>query len=194
MHRLGVLGWLPGAILALAVATVAVDQARARATLNTAQSWLGFEVFTRFGQRVAGEFPHFEGMIETLPDGHHQVRLRVAMAEAVIPERPRYTAWMRGASFFDAGRHPWMEFVSDPYAPELLRTGGPLRGELALRGVTRPQRLDVLPSACARPGLDCGIQVSGSIDRSDFDMRQWQVALADKVWLLATLQLSGPVE
>ena len=72
--------------------------------------------------------------------------------------------------------------------------GNPLRGELTLRGVTRSQRLEVLPSACARPGLDCGIQVNGSIDRSDFDMRQWQVALADKVWLLASLQLRGPVE
>ena len=168
--------------------------ADAQVAIDHAQSWLGFEVYTRFGQRVAGEFPRFRGEVEALPDGRHRVRLRVATTEAVIPDRPRYTAWMRGASFFDSGRHPSMEFVSDPFPAGLLRAGGPLRGQLTLRGVTRPQRLDVLPAGCDRPGQDCGIRVNGSIDRSDFDMRQWQVALADRVWLLATLQLHGPVE
>ena len=194
MRRTTARAWLRAqAALALAAAAL-VPQAHAQARFDDGQSWLGFEVYTRFGQRVAGEFPSFQGVVEPLPDGRQQVRLRVATSEAVIPDRPRYTAWMRGASFFDTVRHPWMEFVSDPYPADLLRKGGPLHGRLTLRGVTRPQRLEVLPAACARPGLDCGIQVNGSIDRSDFDMRQWQLALADKVWLLASLQLRGPVE
>ena len=181
-------------MLVLAAMLAPPGRADARALIDPAQSWLGFEVYTRFGQRVAGEFPRFQGEVEALPDGRHRVHLRVATTEAVIPDRPRYTTWMRGASFFDTGRHPWMEFVSDPFPAELLRAGGPLRGHLTLRGVTRPQRLDVLPAACARSGQECGIQVNGSIDRSDFDMRQWQLALADRVWLLASLQLRGPVE
>ena len=48
------------------------------------------------------------------------------------------------------------------------------------------------PSSCSRASSQ--IRVSGSIDRSDFDMRQWQLALADRVWLLARLQLDGSVE
>lgn len=177
--------------LVLSAALFPVPEARAQVAIDEQQSWLGFEVYTRFGQRVAGEFPDFEGGIEPLPDGRQRVRLRVATSEALIPDRPRYTAWMRGVSFFDTVRHPWMEFVSEPYAPDLLREGGALRGQLTLRGVTRPQRLQVLPAACERPGLDCAIQVDGSIDRNDFGMREWQVALADKVWLMASLQLSG---
>ena len=51
-----------------------------------------------------------------------------------------------------------------------------------------------MPAGSERPGIDCPIRVSGSIDRSDFDMRQWQLALADRVWLLARLQLDGTVE
>ena len=100
--------------------------ADAQVAIDHAQSWLGFEVYTRFGQRVAGEFPRFRGEVEALPDGRHRVRLRVATTEAVIPDRPRYTAWMRGASFFDSGRHPSMEFVSDPFPARLLRAGGPM--------------------------------------------------------------------
>ena len=168
--------------------------ADAQVAIDHAQSWLGFEVYTRFGQRVAGEFPEFQGRVEALADGRQRVRLQVATSQARIPERPRYTSWMRGASFFDTGRHPLMEFVSEPYPVELLRHGGTLRGQLTLRGVTRPQRLEVQPATCERPGIDCQIRVSGSIDRSDFDMRQWQLALADRVWLLARLQLDGSVE
>lgn len=194
MRRVAARAWLRGTFLVLAASALLTTEARAQAAIDQAKSWLGFEVYTRFGQRVAGEFPRFEGEVEALPGGLQRVRLRVATSEAVIPGRARYTAWMRGTSFFDAARHPRMEFVSEPYPADLLRDGGPLRGQLTLRGVTRPQRLQVLPSACARPGLDCGIQVDGSIDRSDFDMREWQVALADKVWLLASLQLRGQAE
>lgn len=194
MRRAAARRWLQGTAVALAAWAALVPPAQAQATIDPARSWLGFEVYTRFGQRIAGEFPQFEGVVEPLPDGRQRVRLRVATGGAVIPDRPRYTSWMRGASFFDTVRHPSMEFVSEPYAADLLRDGGPLRGRLTLRGVTRPQRLHVLPGACARPGLDCPIQVEGSLDRSDFDMREWQVALADKVWLVASLQMDGPVQ
>lgn len=159
------------------------------AAVDTARSWLGFEVRTRFGQRMAGEFPRFEGQVEHLPDGLHRVRLRIATSEARIPDRPRYTAWMRSQSFFDAIRYPWMEFVSDPYAPALLREGGPLRGRLTLRGVTRDEELQVAPPACARPGVDCDIQASGSIERADYGMREWQFALADEVRMEVRVRL-----
>lgn len=182
------------AALVLVAALARAQDAPAPSTFNHGQSWLGFEVRTRFGQRIAGEFPRFDGVVEHLPDGRHRVRLQVATSEAMIPERPRYTAWMRGASFFDTVRHPRMEFVSESYTSDLLRDGGTLRGELTLRGVTRPQSLEIAPSACARPGRDCPIQVSGSIQRSDYGMREWQVALADKVWLLASLQLQERAE
>ena len=81
-----------------------------------------------------------------------------------IPERPRYTAWMRGASFFDAGRHPWMEFVSDPYAPELLRTGGSLRGELTLDGRLRPQGKALVERVIATTGQFVWVEAEEQLD------------------------------
>ena len=181
-----VLAATPGRAQAPASASTAAETAVA---FDTANSWLGFEVRTRFGQRMAGEFPRYEGVVEHLPDGLHRVRLRIATSEAVIPDRPRYTAWMRSQSFFDAIRHPWMEFVSEPYAPELLRDGGQLRGRLDLRGVTREERLEVARATCTRPGLDCDIRVAGSIERADYGMREWQFALADEVRLEVRVRL-----
>ena len=98
---------------------------------------------------------------------------------------------MRGASFFDAERHPWMEFVSEPYPVELLREGGTLEGVLTLRGASHRERLQVAPAACDQPGRDCDILVRGGIERSHYGMREWQVALADEVRLSVRVRLRG---
>lgn len=144
-------------------------------------SLLEFEVRTRLGQRLRGQFPRYEGQVDLLPDGRQRVRLRISTAAAEIPGKPRYTGWMRGDSFFDTLRHPWMEFVSDPYPPGALADGGPLRGQLTLRGATRPEHLEVEPAQCARPGLDCLVQVRGDIQRSRYGMNDWQVMLSERV-------------
>lgn len=149
--------------------------------LDPERSLLEFEVRTRLGQRLRGQFPRYEGLVERLPDGRHQVRLRISTAAAEIPGKPRYTGWMRGDSFFDTVRHPWMEFVSDPYLPDTLAHGGQLHGRLTLRGATRPERLDVAPAQCARPGLDCAMEVHGDIQRGRYGMDDWQVMLSERV-------------
>lgn len=188
MWKSGGHAWLLGAALACA-APAAAAQAPPAVAFDTDKSWLGFEVRTRFGQRLVGEFPRYEGAVEHLPDGRHRVRLRVATGEAAIPGRPRYTGWMHGQSFFDSVRYPWMEFVSEPYDPALVHEGGPLKGRLSLRGVTRDEELEVVRAACARPGRDCDIQVGGGIDRADYGMRDWQLALADQVRLEVRVRL-----
>ena len=182
--------WMLGATLLCALPS-GVAQPLAGAGFDVERSWLGFEVRTRFGQRLMGEFPRYEGRVETLPDGRHRVHLRVATGEAVIPDRPRYTSWMHGQSFFDSVRYPWMEFVSDPYSPALLREGGPLKGRLSLRGVTRDEELRVLPAPCLQPGRDCDIQVVGAIERADYGMREWQFALTGEVRLEVRVRLRG---
>lgn len=190
MWKSGWHAWLLCAALAFAPSPVAAGTPSPVA-FDTTRSWIGFEVRTRFGQSLPGEFPRYEGMVEHLPDGRHRVSLRVATGEAVIPDRPRYTSWMHGQSFFDSVRHPWMEFVSEPYPPALLREGGPLKGRLTLRGVTHDEELDVVPAPCARPGLDCDIQVSGAIERADYGMREWRFALTDQVRLEVRVRLQG---
>src|SRR3970282_688271 len=97
----------------------------------------GFELRTRWGQRVAGTFPRYDGELVELPDGRQQARIRLATAAVEVVGSPRYTALARGARFFDAQHHPLIEFVSDPHLPALARTGGPLRGQLTMRGGAR---------------------------------------------------------
>jgi polyisoprenoid-binding protein YceI len=180
-------GWLLAALLGGLVMPPALAASEAgpdRPLLfDTARSRLEFQVRTRLGQRLQGVFPVFDGVCEVLEDGRHQVRLRVSTAAAELPGKPRPTAWMRGEHFFDAVRHPWMEFRSEPYWPQALAEGGALRGRLSLRGVVRDEELQVLPARCARPGLDCAVAVGGTLERSRYGMDDWQIALGNEVQL-----------
>lgn len=173
------------AVVPAATRTLAFDPAR---------SAFGFEIRTRLGQRIAGVFPHYSGGVTVLPDGRHVVQLRLFAAQAEIPSRPRYSQWLRGEDFFDAGRWPVIEYVSQPFAPETLQAGGTLDGTLIIRGIALPQALRVSPAACARPGRDCEVVARGNVQRSRFGMDNWSFALSDRVTFVLRSRLLEPAD
>ncbi len=149
--------------------------------LDPALSRLGFELSTRWGSKLEGVFPRYEGEVKHLADGRQQVHLRMFTRYVEIEGHPRYTEWTRGVRFFESDRYPVVAFVSRPYSEELLRQGGPLLGELTIRGITRPETLTVAPSTCARPARDCDVVATGAVRRSDYDMNNWKMAVNDRV-------------
>ncbi|HSR66203.1 MAG TPA: YceI family protein, partial [Xanthomonadaceae bacterium] len=141
----------------------------ARATeIDPGTSHIGFRLTTRWGQTLQGRFPDSGGVVQSLADGRHQVRLRLSTRTVEIIGHPTYTRLARGYGFFDAIAYPEVEFVSDPYAPQLLRDGGPLPGVLSIRDVRRREVFTIEPSGCAAPARDCDVVGSGSIRRGDF--------------------------
>lgn len=182
------LGWLAGVLLALACAAPACAQQRL--PLDPERSQFGFEIRTRFGQKIEGVFPHFEGDVLVLPDGRHQVRLRLYAAEVVIPDKPRYTSWMRGEDFFDVGRFPVVQFDSLPYSPGITAGGGDIVGNLTIRGITHLETLTVMPAECARAGYDCDVISRGTVLRGRYGMDAWQVALGDRVTFVLRARLA----
>jgi len=170
------------AALAAACLTLALLLATARATeIDPAASAIGFTLKTRWGKTLVGHFPRYEGEVATLPDGRHQVRLRLAAAEVEIDGSSTFTRLTRGEGFFEADRFPWVEFVSDPYSTDLTRHGGRLGGRVTIRGVERRESFVIRPAVCERPGVECDIVAKGSIDRDDYGMGRWGFALSDKV-------------
>lgn len=141
----------------------------------------GFELRTRWGQRVVGMFPQYEGEVTLLPDGRHTVRIVLRTGGVEVAGSARYTAMARGPSFFDSAHHPLIEFESDPHPEPLIRTGGRLRGRLTMHGVSRVETFYLAPAVCDRPGKDCDVVASGSISRADYDLNGWQLALTDTV-------------
>jgi len=158
--------------------------------LDVARSQLGFEVRSRIGQRIEGQFQQFEGRIEVMSDGRHQVHLKMYARSAEIPGKPRYTGWMRGEDFFDAERHPVIEFDSLPYHPSELQQGGEIRGRLMLRGVSHPEVLRVDRAECSRPGYDCDVVSRGTVLRGRYGMDNWQLALSDRVTFVLRARLT----
>ena len=168
--------------------------ARAQPTtsFDQAHSRLGFELRTRWGLKLDGVFPRFQGELRQLPDDLQQVRLRMFTQDVEIEGYPRYTEWTRGDQFFDADRYPVVSFVSRPYDKALLVSGGPLAGDLTIRGITRPKTLDLAPSTCGRPAVDCDVVATGAVRRSDYDMDAWQMAVSDRVVFVLRARLQAP--
>lgn len=170
-----------GGLLALAMLLLADVPAAGGQPVDPGRSQAGFEIQTRWGQRLRGEFARFSGSADQRPDGTRQVRLLIEAASVDIKGHANYTRFARGEGFFDAARHPHIEFVSHPYAPGLLRDGGPMAGRLRLRGVEREAVFQIEPASCGRPAVDCDVVASGSVDRIDFGMDRWRVAIRDQV-------------
>lgn len=186
---------LPAVVAAQPSALPAVKVThRAPMYLDTGRSQLGFEVRSRLGQRIEGNFPQFEGRIEVLSDGRHQVHLKMFTRTVEIPGKVRYTGWMRGPDFFDAERHPVVEFDSLPYDPARVDQGGDIQGRLMLRGVSHPEVLRVEKAECARPGYDCDVVSRGTVLRGRYGMDNWQFALSDRVTFVLRARLTGVPE
>lgn len=148
---------------------------------DPAHTGFGFELRTRWGQRVVGTFPSYQGEVIRLPDGRRQVRIQWSTAAVVVAGSARYTAMARGEGFFDANKYPLIEFVSEPLTDAVLHGGGRLRGRLSMHGVARNETFALKPSQCARPGLDCDVVATGSVRREDYGLDGWQLALRNKV-------------
>lgn len=179
--------WLAVALLALCWAPSALAQHKL--PLDPARSQFGFEIRTRFGQKISGVFHRFDGDVLVLPDGRHQVRLRMYTDQVEIPGKPRYTAWMRGEDFFDVARYPVVQFDSLPYSPMVAEGGGDIIGNLTLRGITHLETLTVMPSECPRAGYDCDVISRGTVLRGRYGMDSWQVALGDRVTFVLRARL-----
>ena len=179
--------WLATAVLALAcLAGVACA-----AEIDAAASEAGFTLHTRWGQALDGRFPSLRGQVDDLGDGRHRVRLVLLTGDVEILGHPGYTRIARGSGFFDAKRWSQAEFLSDPYDAALVREGGELGGILRIRGVQRRERFRIEPAACPAPAHDCDVVAHGSIDREDYGMDRWRVAVRDDVQFRLRLRLRG---
>jgi polyisoprenoid-binding protein YceI len=102
---------------------------------------------------------------------------------------------MRSRAFFDADRHPTMRFVATAFEPTGERTAR-LRGDLTLRGVTRPVELDVTINRIGRNTFNlkqtAGFSARGTLRRSDFGMSRLPAAIGDEVEI--RLEIEGVAE
>jgi polyisoprenoid-binding protein YceI len=151
--------------------------------IDTDQSDAGFALRALWVKRIDGSFARVEGVIEREPGrGRFDVDVRIA-ADSVRMDKEDHARWARSADFFDAARHPWIQFRAQDVSERVLHEGGEILGELTLRGITRAVGFEVEPSACPRPGVDCVVRARGEVQRGDFGMDARRIVLGDRVRL-----------
>lgn len=160
--------------------------------LDSQRSRVGFTVKVMWLVGVNGRFGKVDGVVR-VDRFRNQVSVEARIdVDAVSMGNRTYEAWVKSPEFFDAAKHPYIEFSSDPLPQARLRKGGDLPGRLTLRGVERPVTFHLQPSTCERPAYDCAIEVSGFIRRSEFDMRSRRGTLSDKVELQFSVFATPP--
>lgn len=148
--------------------------------IDPARSQARFKVRMRVLPAATGHFLDVRGALQ---DEAGKQRVEVEVDGRKL--RFAGPAWMarvtRSEAFLAVDQHPRILFRSDAFAPALLRDGGALRGELTLRGMTRPVIFSVAPAACPTPGLDCEIVVTGHVSRQAFGMNAYRLTVRDTV-------------
>jgi polyisoprenoid-binding protein YceI len=160
-------------------------------TLDPAHSSVEFSVKHLGITNTRGTFDEFEGTLEfgqSLADAQAYGTVVAASVNTNLPQRDEH---LRSSDFFDAEEHPRIEFHSTEIRPVDDETFT-IVGELTMRGVTRSIELEaeidgteVDPWGNERVGLE----VTGQLNRSDWDMKFNQVlgsgnvAISDEVKL-----------
>jgi polyisoprenoid-binding protein YceI len=180
----------PGVGIGLALLSIlpwpAAPAAMRAYRLGADNTRVGFTVRYLALAKAEGRFPAVQGNVQFDPDSGQVADIDVTIGtDSVDTGQPARDARLRGEGFFWTERYPTMHFKG--LAVE--RTGpasGLIRGELTLRGVTRPLVLEVTttPDQEAAPG-QLFITARGTLDRRDFGMVDGVVGLfiANKVAL-----------
>ena len=153
-------------------------------TIDGARSQAQFRIRLLGIVPMSGEFLDPRGEIAfDARDGDARVDAWLSSAELRM-DNPAHADWARSAEFFDARNHPGIHFRSRPIPQRVLRDGGPIDGELTLRGVTRDVGLKVERGGCDPDrATTCEIEVYGQVRRSDFGMAARRATVGDWVSL-----------
>jgi polyisoprenoid-binding protein YceI len=141
-------------------------------------SSVGFAVRHMVVSTFHGQLPEFHATLTSTPEGASLTG--TAPLGVVTTDQADLTAHLLSAEFFDVERHPTATFRSEHIERE-GEDGVVVSGELTIKGITKPVELRgqiVGPVADPYGNEHLGLELSGTIDRFDYDMR-WSMPLPD---------------
>lgn len=166
--------------------------------LDPTHSEIGFKVKHMMITNVSGSFGKFDINVETEDKDFSTAQIEfVAQLDSITTGSADRDNHLKSGDFFDAAQYPQLRFVSttmkkkDEDSYELL-------GDLTIRDVTRPVKLDVEYGGIGKDpwgNEKAGFTLSGKIKRTDFNLN-WNAALetggvlvGEEVKLLGDIQL-----
>ena len=119
-----------------------------RLTIDAARSHVEFGVRVLWFGKVVGVLQRLEGTVHALGAGRVRVDVRVD-ARALRMQSRDYERLASGPGFFDSAQYADIEFRSAPFALRRIASGGPVSGQVTLRGITHEVEFQMLPQPCA---------------------------------------------
>ena len=136
--------------------------------IDPVHSSINFWVRHLMVSKVRGKFDTFSGAIVVAEDGTPSVHAEIAV-DSVNTGNDQRDAHVKSADFFDVEKYPVAKFTSSAVEPN--GNNYVLRGELTLKGVTKPVALD-LDFYGVNPGMGhgevAGFEASVVLNRKDF--------------------------
>lgn len=159
--------------------------------IASADSHADFAVRLLWLHTIEGRFTDISGRVRIDPRGMATVNASIRV-DSIAMNSERFRRWTLAPEFFDAARYPLIHFVSRPVALAMLSRGGPLDGQLDLRGMSRPVHFELLPARCrSLASTECIVHAEGTISRSAFGMHGHHASLSDPVHLGLSIRLDA---
>lgn len=164
-------------------------------TVDKNHSKVGFNVTHMAVSEVEGNFKDFEGSVISKAEDFNGAEVTFSAKTASIDtDNERRDGHLKSPDFFEAEKFPDISFKG-----KLEKAGGKykLKGDLTLKGVTKPVEFDVTygGSINTGKGIKAGFKLNGQINRQDFGLT-WNNKLAsgeavvsDKVDVVAKIEL-----
>ena len=159
---------------------------------DTAHSSIGFSVKHLGIATVRGSFGEFEGTLEVGDDLASAKVKGSAKVDSIDTSEPQRDAHLKSADFFDAENHPELTFESTSVR-EIDGETFEITGDLTMHGVTKPitlkaevQGTETDPWGNERVGLE----ITGKLDRSDWDMKFNQALGSGNLLVSDTVKLA----
>jgi polyisoprenoid-binding protein YceI len=174
-------------------------------TIDPMHSDINFKIRHLVISNVSGSFGKFSAEAETEGDNFETASVHFsADVNSITTGVDQRDGHLKSADFFDTEKYPTIDFVSTSFT-KVSGDNYKLKGNLTMRGVTRPIELDVEFGGTGKDGygnVKAGFEVTGKISRKDFGLT-WNMAteaggltLGDDVKVTANVQFAKvvPVE
>jgi polyisoprenoid-binding protein YceI len=161
-------------------------------TADTAHSTIGFSVKHLGIATVRGSFGEFEGTLDIGDDLSSAKVKGSAKVDSIDTSEPQRDAHLKSADFFDAENHPELTFESSSVR-EIDGETFEITGDLTMHGVTKPVTLkaEVQGTETDPWGNErVGLEITGKLDRSDWDMKFNQALGSGNLLVSDTVKLA----
>ena len=165
--------------------------------LDPMHSELQFKIKHLMISNVSGAFKNFSAEVETEDEDFSTAKINLtAQMDSISTNNEQRDAHLRNSDFFEVEKYPELKFKSTK-VEKVDSDTFMLHGELTMKGVTKPVKLDVEFNGATKDpwgGERAGFVITGKINRADWGINFNSVLETGGVMLSEEVRISSEIE